>query len=91
MVPPQSIKLILPPQPHLMSGYAGHVPGYATQFAGSYGNITHELLKNRQIQSKSILKTLDSNEDQDIVISNHVRCPGYTGHIPQYKFIIGSR
>lgn len=87
----QPIGLILPPQPHLMSGYTGHIPGYAAKFGGSFGNLTHEVLRNRQSGSKSFLTDLNFNQEEVEAINNRCKCPSYTGHIPQYQFIHGHR
>lgn len=43
-----SIKDILPPQPHYISGYSGFVQGYKFDCGQSYGRLTHSLFEHRQ-------------------------------------------
>ncbi|CAH1714399.1 protein FAM166B [Aphis gossypii] len=49
-----SIKKILPPQPHYLSGYAGYVPGYKFYYGQSYGKLTHDLFFDKTINRSNI-------------------------------------
>lgn len=100
-----SIKKILPPQPHYLSGYSGFVDGYKFLCGQTYGRLTHDLFLKRMIYSKPLLTDLEevNNEwltpERRAVIEH--RCvgreckysanmlPNYGGHVPQYKFLCG--
>lgn len=49
-----SIKKILPPQPHYLSGYTGYVPGYKFHSGQSYGRLTHDLFLDQTIKRSDI-------------------------------------
>lgn len=60
-----SIKDILPPQPHHISGYCGYVQGYKYDCGQSFGRLTHTLFEQRKRhddRSKPVLADLYARE-----------------------------
>lgn len=53
-----SIRQILPPQPHYLSGYSGFVPGYKFHCGQSYGRLTHDLFMDRTDRRTLVLADL---------------------------------
>ncbi|XP_060856679.1 CIMIP2 protein GA14893 [Metopolophium dirhodum] len=49
-----SIKKILPPQPHYLSGYTGFVPGYKSSCGQSYGKLTHDLFFDKTVKRSNV-------------------------------------
>lgn len=102
-----SIKKILPPQPHYISGYTGLVPGYKFLCGQSYGRLTHELFKDRDFERTMVLTDLTKVESDWLSAEKRAaledRCefreclytddiiPGYAGHVPHYVYLCGHK
>lgn len=92
-----SIKDILPPQPHYISGYSGFVQGYKFDCGQSFGRLTHTLFLNRQNYndtSKPVLANIYekerdwlSSENKEIIEKkrcNDRKCKYNTNMLPGY-------
>lgn len=105
-----SIRKILPPQPHYLTGYTGFVPGLKFHCGESYGKLTNTLFLDKSINrsNKPVLLDLGqaytgllSKEDKKALqdrCRDNEKCNytenmvvGYSGHVPQYKFLNGQK
>lgn len=60
-----SLKNILLPQPHYLSGYGGYVPGLKFRNGRSYGRLTHSLCMDKTIKRSNIPVLTDLNKLQN--------------------------
>jgi len=63
-----SIKKILPPQPHYLSGYTGFVPGYKSSCGQSYGKLTHDLFFDKTVKRSNVPVLIDLTSIYDDTI-----------------------
>ncbi|CAI6369724.1 unnamed protein product [Macrosiphum euphorbiae] len=92
-----SIKMILPPQPHYLSGYTGFVPGYKSSCGQSYGKLTHDLFFDKTVQRSNVpvlsdltqvyddtVCTLEEEESINKRCEDNLRCKFTTDIMPGY-------